>query len=196
MKKLLCALVVICMSFTASAVDFTSKFSTGTKSVKTTGEVKITGTASEYSNVNIKGIKSDYDININPCSGCGTGDTGDYKVIGDYSSWSNSTTALDITQKIDNTATGAICDVSVELGALKTGYSTETLTETNITTMDNHSITNVTGGDSYKGEIFKSGNLVGSINEGSEYNQTIKTDLTTITTEKVRTYSVKSYIGG
>lgn len=198
LAKLAAVVLVAAASFGANAVDFSSDFTTGTKQVKTTGDVKITGAAKEYSKVSLKGIKGGYEIAVYPCSNCaGDVDKGnDYTVVGDYKSWSNSTTQLDITQTIDNTSNGTICDVNVELGAFKAGNSTEKLTSVNITTTDNQSITTVKGGDKYVGEVFDNGVKIGDVKEGSSYEQNIKTNLQTITTENTTTLRVKSYIGG
>lgn len=195
MKKLLLCLLLSLAAFSSQAVDFSSNFTTGTKTVRTTGDVKITGTDKSWSNVELKGIKGDYDITVYPCSGCATdvNKGNDYSVIGDFKSWEESTTQLNITQTIDNTATGTICEVSTELGAFKAGNSSERLSHVNITTMDNQSVTEVSGGSEFSGKIYDTGVEIGSINEGNTYNQTVKTNLQTITTEHKTSYNVKSY---
>jgi len=196
MKKLLAvATLLLATTFSSQAVDFSSNFTTGTKTVRTTGDVKITGQDKSWSNVSLKGIKGDYDITVYPCSGCVTdvNKGNDYSVIGDFKSWEKSTTQLDITQTIDNTATGTICEVSTELGAFKAGNSSERLSHTNITTMDNQSVTEVSGGSRFSGKIYDTGVEIGSINEGNTYNQTVKTNLQTVTTEHKTSYNVKSY---
>ena len=198
MKKLVLATVVsLGVSFSALAVDFSSNFTTGTKSVVTTGEVKITGTSKEWSNVELKGIKADYDISVYPCSNCsGTVDSGnDYTVVGDYKSWSKTVTALNITQTIDSAGTGTICDVSTELGAFKAGNSSERMVFTSTTISDNQSTSVAKGGDLYTGVVYDAGSQIGTISEGSDYHQNINTDVQTVTTEHKTSYNVKSYFG-
>lgn len=197
MKKLFLILTLSLLATSANAVDFSSKFSVGTRTSVTTGNVKVTGESKEWSNTKLTGVKGDYDISVYPCSDCANDvDKGnDFSVIGDYKSREKSVTSLDITQDINNYSSGYFCKVDTELGGFKAGNSSERLTHENVTITENKSITNVKGGSLFEGVVYDGTTPIGSVKEGSSYNQNIATNLTTTTTENKTSYNVGSYFG-
>lgn len=198
MKKLLLSTaLVLGMVAPVYATDFSSSFTTGTKTVQTTGEVKITGTSKEWSNVELKGIEQDYAISVYPCSGCASNvdQVNDYTVKGDYKSWETTKTNLNITQNIDSQGSGTICEVTTDLSGFKTGNSSERMNYTSVTTTHNLSTSVVEGGDKFTGNIYDGHTVIGTVSDGSVYHQNVATDVKTTVTEHKTTYNVKSYFG-
>lgn len=200
MKNLFRSIAIIAalaLSFSASAKFVTvADYSVGTSVSKTVGTVKITGTESTYSEININDIVKDYDININPCSDCGSnGGVDDYKVKGDYTQWDSTNTDVNRMQNIDITTTGTFCDVKTDLGNFSAGYTKENYTTDETVIVQVADVTRSRGGSKFTGDIYNGNVKVGDTLDTSSYDRTAVSDITTTQTRSITGWKVSTYIG-